>query len=1409
MNTVLSVPVNPFPGLRPFREDEQHLFFGRENQIDAMVDKLAATRFLAVVGTSGSGKSSLVNCGLRPALHGGLMARAGTSWRIAQFRPGSDPLRAMARALAGNGVLFRDYQAAGLSLEEIVDTTLRMSTLGLIDIFEQANLSDDANLLVVVDQFEELFRYRGLEGQSDAAYGVSEAAVAFTNLLLEAHAQTTHPIYVVLTMRSDFLGDCTQFPGLAEAINAGQYLVPRMSRDERREAIGRPVAVGGAEICPVLLTRLVNDVGDNPDQLSILQHALNRTWARWQHESGGQGPLELRHYEAIGTMARALDQHAEKAFADLDTPRQQHICEKIFKALTDRATDVRGVRRPTALGTLCALTEAAASDVAAVIDVFRKPSRSFLMPPAGEALEAETVIDISHESLMRVWERLKRWGDEEAQSAQTFRRLADAAARHAIGKGSLWRNPELQLALDWRDTTQPNEAWALRYGSGFEDVSRFLRESEAAQTAELAKEQERQRAEAQRAAKERELEQAQVVAEVQRQRADDLAAAKVFQDRLKWGLAAVAVLALSLAGFGWSQKQEAQQQAERAEEQAKLAEGQSRLAEEQKQLAEVQKGYAEEERLHAQRESEQAKLLQVLADDNAKRANAGAVVARSREVAAKAESQLAYDPELSLLLALESVSMASTEQGINALRRALALPAFRRLTPPLDGPIYGVAFSPNGKWIAAAGKDQTVRIWDAETGRAVKPLEGHTSTIHLLAFSPDSRLIATEAGDQTGKVWDVGTGKELFTLEGLTGDFAALAFSPDNTRIAAESGKTQASVWDVATHRVLYTLAHDKAIRMVVFSPDGKLIVTASDDSTARVWDAFSGSPIATLQHGTGVVAAAFSTPGDRVVTASVDGTARIFTTPNWDTPVVIDSKNPIHDVQMSRDRIVTANEDGTARIWDFNGRLIQQLTGHNLPVTTVRFSPDGQIVVTATGKNDERTVSSNEGRERGDEERVRGENTARVWSVLSGRQIAEFRGHKGAVIDVTFSPDGRQVVTGARDGTVRIWAANAQNSVDLGPHLTGMPAFSPDGTLVIAPGDKNSVVIRDSFTGKQVQQLPGHSKPVRRVALGPNDTALTAGEDGNVRLWEWKTGQMLAERNGARDAGLGSNAGLFVTVGGEQGRDVVRVWNRNQPRPLGEMTGDEKTLVMKAVLSPAGTLAVIVYSRGNEAILWNYATGERKPLKHDGRVYDANFNGDGSLIVTASADTTARVWDARGNPVAPLTGHADEVNRASFNPSGDTIATTSDDNTVRIWARATGKVSTWRQTLTLQGHGGPVYDAAFSFDGKFLLTASRDRTARIWDTVRGEWMETFGNIADPQLYTDTVAFSPNSTRILTTSTDNRITVYVCALCRRFDELESLARSRVTRQLTREEREEYVPASRPLADLPVDARKPQ
>ena len=227
-------------------------------------------------------------------------------------------------------------------------------------------------------------------------------------------------------------------------------------------------------------------MGDNPDQLSILQHALNRTWACWEFH-GAEGELELQHYTEIGTMGEALNQHANEAFEQLETPERKKICEKLFKALTDLGTDPRGIRRPLKLATLSEIAGTRSEEeVKAVIEVFREPSRSFLMPPAAEPLEPEKVIDISHESLMRVWERLRRWAEDEANSARRYRRLAETAALEKTGKARLWRDPDLQLALDWQEEQAPTPTWANLYGGDFESATAFLEKSRSERDHELA-----------------------------------------------------------------------------------------------------------------------------------------------------------------------------------------------------------------------------------------------------------------------------------------------------------------------------------------------------------------------------------------------------------------------------------------------------------------------------------------------------------------------------------------------------------------------------------------------------------------------------------------------------------------------------------------------------------------------------------------------------------------------------------------------------------------------------------------------------------------------------------------------------------------------------------------------------------
>jgi tetratricopeptide (TPR) repeat protein len=430
-----------------------------------------------VVGTSGSGKSSLVRSGLIPSLQSGFMAGTGSSWRIATHRPGEDPLGQLAAALQHPDVLGVDDELA-TTRRVLIEASLRRGSKGLVEAVALARVPSDHNVLVVVDQFEELFRFRASRQHEHSR----DEAVAFVRLLLEATRQRELPIYVVLTMRSDFISECMHFPGLSEAVNAGLYLVGRMGRDQLRSAITGPVAVGGGAISPRLVHHVLNDLGDDHDQLPLVQHALMRTWDHWARHTSGSRPLDIEDYEAVGAVQDALSRHAEEAYDEALATGGGTTAEHMFRALTDTVTDGRGVRRPTSVGELAAVCQVTEEEIIGVVDIFRRAGRSFLMPPAGVPLTSHAIVDLSHESLMRCWTRLIGWAEEERAAAAFYVRLSQAAAWHEQGTAGLWRNPELELAARWEEETRPTAAWARRYDDSFERSLAFLNRSRQEQT---------------------------------------------------------------------------------------------------------------------------------------------------------------------------------------------------------------------------------------------------------------------------------------------------------------------------------------------------------------------------------------------------------------------------------------------------------------------------------------------------------------------------------------------------------------------------------------------------------------------------------------------------------------------------------------------------------------------------------------------------------------------------------------------------------------------------------------------------------------------------------------------------------------------------------------------------------------
>ncbi len=325
----------------------------------------------------------------------------------------------------------------------------------------------DERLLVVVDQFEELFRFHA--GADDR--GVHPDGQRFVQLLVEATRDADSSVDVIITMRSDFLGDCSQFRDLPEVINQGSYLVPRLTRGQLREAFTAPAAVGGAVLSPRLVQRLLNDAGADPDMLPVMQHAMMRTWDTWVDAAGAFGVIDIDHYEACGGADDALSRHADEAYFELADDRRRSIAELMFKRVTELGDDRRETRRPASLAEIAAVAGTTPAEVEECIAHFSEPGRSFV------TVSADGIVDISHESLIRQWPRLTAWTHDEAASRDVYRRLADAADRWERGAAALLHDPDLQIAARWWTDTKPTQSWAERYDPAFERASHYLARS--------------------------------------------------------------------------------------------------------------------------------------------------------------------------------------------------------------------------------------------------------------------------------------------------------------------------------------------------------------------------------------------------------------------------------------------------------------------------------------------------------------------------------------------------------------------------------------------------------------------------------------------------------------------------------------------------------------------------------------------------------------------------------------------------------------------------------------------------------------------------------------------------------------------------------------------------------------------
>jgi len=1177
---------NPYKGLRAFEEADTNDFFGHEALTQRLLERLAdgspMARFLAVVGPSGSGKSSVVRAGLVPALRSGAL-RGATTWVVAAFSPGANPLVELEDALL----------AAMTDAPPSLSDQLAGSPDGLLRVINHSLPADEAHeLLLIVDQFEELFTLTTDERARDQ----------FCTLLITALLDPHSRLRVVVTLRADFFDRPLQSVLLGKWFLARTELVIPLTPSELERTISEPAERAGLRLEQGLVTTMLSDIAGQPGRLPLLQYTLTELFEQRQGRL-----LTLEAYQHTGGVVGALSRRAETLYQTLE-PHTQVAARQLFLRLVAVGDSAEDTRRRIALAelTLGEPDRVANDALQQVLDIY---GRYRLLTFDHDSAVYGPTVELAHEALLgnHGWPRLRTWLDQSRESLRIQRRLAAAAAE--------WDGAERHASFLAADARLSHyEELTAQGGLVLNAVERDYIQASCAARLQLDTEKHERR--------ERELTLAQETAHAQYRAAN----------RLRWLVVSLVLFlgtALGLSAVAFGQRQVAEVNLARSEAQRLAAEA----------LTLYQRGGSSDliallsiRSLQVQpTEQGQAALdLAATLPYPQRRFTGSPDLVRSLAISPDGRTFLTgrYDASAQLW-DMQTGALLHTFVGHTGAVATVGFAADGRtaVTGSADGTtrlwdvqtgdslhtlvghtgsVVSAAFTPDGQVLLTGSADGTARLWATDTGTMIRSLQQQRTQIVSVAIAPNGALLAIGSADGTIRLQAFQDGRPLITVPGHSGAVNSVTFAPSGNLLLSSSDDGTARLWDLQSMRELVRLVgHRGAVNAAAFAPDGATLATAGDDATTRLWEMTTGTLRDTFTNSSvPVVATAFAPDGAALLSAA--GSSVWL----WDVParpllaILAGHSSALTSAVFASDgqRVISGSEDRTALLWDLHtAEVIQRFSGHTDAVLSVALQANNLQAITGSA-----------------------DGSARLWDVQTGRQLQRFP-HEHPVVAVAGSPDSLRIATVTLDGSLQVWDAQsgrrlwqswdrtftvaavqfstdgaeilasniglraqpsndqlfemgteirrwmsetgeqgvgtaltslqpkASFSLELGLLLTdwrthtGEQLFAPDGQYLLAAGHNFDLYLWDTREGRLRQQFRGHTDRVTGLAIGPGaDTIFTSSEDGTARVWDVSSGEILRQLDSAvaiRTVAYDPQGNLLLT-GDSEG--VIRLWYRS-----------------------------------------------------------------------------------------------------------------------------------------------------------------------------------------------------------------------------------------------------------------------